>query len=321
MRSLTAIALISAIVFAAPAKASDALIEGAKLCTRHLPRYEREYGIPTHLLSAIASTESGRYHDGLKIAIPWPWTINAEGKGYYFASKAEAIAAANKLRRQGIQSMDVGCMQVNLHHHSQAFGSLDEAFEPSNNIAYAASFLRSLYQQQGSWKKAAADYHSKTPTRGNHYVGRVYNSWYQIIDKLRIAKLQVSETTVVAMNAMKTETIGERVGAATVINAKAPKALPEQAGKKLRAYQPPRMNSIKLSKQESTREAGVIVVRPPIKVVDSSPGISSSVALAEAKPVVAAMPSAVTPKVMQVTHTPVAVTGNRKSGPTFIFND
>src|ERR1700712_3063188 len=104
---------------------SDALIEGAKLCTRQLPRYEREYGIPTHLLSAIASTESGRYHEGLRIRVPWPWTINAEGKGYFFDSKSQAIAAVRKLRAQGVQSIDVGCMQVNLHHHANAFASLD----------------------------------------------------------------------------------------------------------------------------------------------------------------------------------------------------
>src|SRR5579871_5842432 len=102
----------------------DPLIEGAKLCTSHLPRYEREYGIPTHLLSAIASTESGRYHEGLKLKLPWPWTINAEGKGYFFKNKEDAIAAVKKLRSHGIQKIDVGCMQVNLYHHPDAFSSL-----------------------------------------------------------------------------------------------------------------------------------------------------------------------------------------------------
>src|SRR5471032_3062652 len=103
---------------------TDSLIEGAKLCTRHLPRYEREYAIPTHLLSAIASTESGRYHDGLKIKVPWPWTINVEGKGYFFDNKDQAVAAVRKFKAQGAQSIDVGCMQVNLQQHPQAFVSL-----------------------------------------------------------------------------------------------------------------------------------------------------------------------------------------------------
>ena len=160
---------------AAPAYATDDLIEGAKLCTRQLPHFEREYGIPTHLLSAIASTESGRYHAGLGLKVPWPWTINVEGKGYFFPSKQEAMAAVHKYQARGIQSIDVGCMQVNLYHHPHAFSSLDQAFEPQSNVAYAASFLRGLYEDERSWKKAAADYHSKTPNLGSQYASIVYD--------------------------------------------------------------------------------------------------------------------------------------------------
>src|SRR5262245_13174888 len=82
-----------AIPDAAPKKTSDALIEGAKLCTRYLPRHEREFGIPVHLLAAIASTESGRFHKALGLNLPWPWTINVEGRGHFYDTKEEAIAA------------------------------------------------------------------------------------------------------------------------------------------------------------------------------------------------------------------------------------
>ena len=224
---------------------TDKLIEGAKLCTRHLPRYEREYGIPTHLLSAIASTESGRYHEGLGIKVPWPWTINANGKGYVYESKQEAIAAVHQLRARGIESIDVGCMQVNLYHHPEAFRSLDQAFEPQTNIAYAASFLRDLYQQGGSWRKAAGDYHSKTRGRGEQYASQVYDSWYQIIDKLRAAHLQVaSSQTVMAANEVK-----------PVLKSpvKITRHLPEHEGKTFAAYTPPRMNSIKVSAKDPVR--------------------------------------------------------------------
>ena len=183
--------------YAAPA---DPLIEGAKLCTQHLPRYEREYAIPTHLLSAIASIESGRYHEGLRMKLPWPWAINANGKGYFFDTKAEAIAAVQKLRKHGVQSIDVGCMQVNLYHHPEAFANLNEAFEPQKNIAYAANFLHNLYNEGGNWKKAASDYHSRTPSLGKEYVGQVYDSWYTIIEKLRAARLNMPEKSLVAMN-------------------------------------------------------------------------------------------------------------------------
>ncbi len=269
------------------ATVTDTLIEGAKLCTRPLPRYERQYGIPTHLLSAISSTESGRYHKGLNIKVPWPWTINAAGKGYFFSSKQEAIASVNKLRAQGIKSIDVGCMQVNLLHHPQAFASLDEAFDPEHNVAYAASFLRSLYQETNSWKEAAADYHSRTHSRGTEYAGHVYNSWYNIIDKLRMAQVEVPNSSVAAMNDMKRAVQSDKsvngdhpYGAKSItVSGKQPSGsyvkaspqgsasvyipnaqrLPEQRGKQVAAYQPPRMNSIQVS-SNPRRDNSIIVV-------------------------------------------------------------
>ncbi|MEZ5691259.1 MAG: transglycosylase SLT domain-containing protein [Rickettsiales bacterium] len=185
--------------------ASDQRISGAKLCTKYLQRYERKYGIPAHLLSAISSTESGRYHKGLKIKLPWPWTINVEGKGYFFNSKEEAIQKVRALRQRGIKSIDVGCMQVNLLHHPNAFPSLEHAFEPKYNIEYAAKFLRELYNEEKSWKKAATYYHSKTPKFGNKYIGIVYNSWINIINKLREARLAIPKSSTDGIRRMSSD--------------------------------------------------------------------------------------------------------------------
>lgn len=294
--------LMGAIAFAPAHAAADALIEGAKLCTRHLPRYEREYGIPTHLLSAIASTESGRYHQGLKLNIPWPWTINTGGKGYYYDSKAEAVAAAKKFRARGMKSMDVGCMQVNLQHHPDAFASLEQAFEPQYNVAYAAGFLRALYQSENSWKKAAAGYHSKTPSRGSEYVGRVYGSWYKIIDKLRAAKMQVASA-------------GSPAAAKPIQLASAPqpktiRPIAEQAARKAAGHQPPRMNSIKVSRKNGVREHGVLVIRPAVRVVD------------EPAPSAAARPAVITQTALaNVSDVRLESPGKKPGGPNFIFAD
>ena len=309
---------------------ADPMIEGAKLCTRYMPRYERQYGIPTHLLSAIASTESGRYHQGLKIKLPWPWTINAEGKGYFFDSKAEAITAARKLRARGVQSMDVGCMQVNLYHHAQAFASLEQAFEPENNVAYAASFLRNLYQEDNSWKNAAAAYHSKTPQLGKEYVGLVYNSWYNIIDKLRAARLNVPASSVAGLRDMAVPS--------------AP-AKPAASGTQMAGYQPPRMNSISVrsvgDSVRKTHENGVMIVRPEImkptiKVVDSPAAVANlqpsagrapeTMTIAQAKPVAEPAAESAPAKVIRlndnlVSARPVNTQPVPKSGPNFIFND
>lgn len=252
--SLTAI--IGAAFGVSPAHAvTDPLIEGAKQCTRHLPQYEKQYDIPKHLLSAISSTESGRYHNDLQIMIPWPWTINAAGKGYFFDSKAEAIAAVKKLQKQGVQSIDVGCMQVNLYHHPDAFASLEEAFEPHKNIEYAAGFLRRLYQEKGSWKQAAADYHSKTPGRGSLYVGRVYTSWSRLVDKLRLAQLKIPQSTLNEIKRMK-PAAGTQYASANHV---------KQAEKKVEPYRSPQMRTIKLSDKNVRRENGILIVRPELQ--------------------------------------------------------
>jgi hypothetical protein len=326
---------IAAAGFAAPAYAQgDALVEGAKLCTRHMPHYERQYGIPNHLLSAIASTESGRYHQGLKINVPWPWTINAEGKGYYFDTKQEAVLMAIRLRAKGVKSMDVGCMQVNLYHHSQAFASLEEAFDPQTNVAYAASFLRGLYQESGTWKQAASHYHSKTPSLGGKYVGLVYNSWYKIVDKLRSARVQIAEneqaeaelarvepaprvaepvaidapaTTIeVASNTIAQDSAYVKYVRPTVaqdeVVAQEEPVRPTSEKITINAgYSSPRMNSIQVSTRDSN---GVIVVKPAIRVVDTS----------QNAPVIH-VAQAHTDAVVTVSPRPA------RPGPNFIFND
>ncbi len=342
-----------------PAKAQsvDPLIEGAKLCTRHLQRYETEYGIPSHLLSAIASTESGRYHEGLKIRLPWPWTINAEGKGYYFDTKEEAIAAVTKMRARGVESIDVGCMQVNIHHHPNAFISISQAFEPENNVAYAASFLRNLYQDEGSWKKAASDYHSKTPERGNQYVGLVYDSWFKIIDKLRNARLNVPNSSINGLQEMRQASINPTYTAVP----SGPKYIKVAENQKNSIYKSPSMKSIKVTSQGTAqsgesrrRENGIIIVQPEITSSLNKPAGSPKMASASDQMVVADAtpinskqslldlpPSAGGSRNVVTNSTPVVepeakiiridskLVSDRhpvnpvakKSGPNFIFND
>ena len=83
-----------------------------------------------------------------------------------FASKAEAIAHVERLKAAGERNIDVGCMQINLMHHPDAFASLDEAFEPTRNVAYGARFLGALEQETSSWERAVERYHTADPGRG-----------------------------------------------------------------------------------------------------------------------------------------------------------
>ncbi len=141
-------------------------------CRQAVRAAERAAAMPDQLMAAIAMVESGRT-DAQGGQHPWPWTINAEGNGQVFNTKAEAIAAVRALQASGVRSIDVGCMQVNLMYHPDAFGSLEQAFDPAANAAYAARFLTRLYAQTGSWPRATAAYHSATPERGEAYQRKV----------------------------------------------------------------------------------------------------------------------------------------------------
>jgi hypothetical protein len=146
-------------------------------CRGAIAAAERDHAIPPQLLAAIGRVESGRRDPTSGAWSPWPWTINAEGQGAWFDTKAAAISAVQGLRARGVRSIDVGCMQVNLMHHPNAFASLDLAFEPGVNADYAARFLLSLHDQTGDWTKATADYHSANPPEGGPYAAKVMAVW------------------------------------------------------------------------------------------------------------------------------------------------
>jgi hypothetical protein len=143
-------------------------------CEAAIGAAERAQAIPPRILPAIGRVESGRPDPAEKGRVrPWPWTIDVEGQGQSFATKEEAVAAVQALQARGVRSIDVGCMQVNLLQHSDAFASLDAAFDPTTNAAYGARFLAALFRQTGNWPMAVADYHSQTPELGIPYQQRV----------------------------------------------------------------------------------------------------------------------------------------------------
>lgn len=252
-------ALLATLVFLLPYGArADARIAGAKQCTAYIANFERAYGIPSHLLSAISSTETGRYHDRLKIALPWPWTINVEGKGYYFHSKAEAIAAVKQHQAAGRRSIDIGCMQVNLIHHPNAFANLDQAFDPKYNVRYAASFLRRLYEEEKSWRKAAAAYHSKTPSRGSQYVARVFRAWETIVTRLRLSK---QETMRLADAGFDGKNLVENATPSKAVNlTRASDPVPAAP-----VHEPVRLKVIKVDDAAQMAKNDVVLIKPDVK--------------------------------------------------------
>lgn len=170
---LFALALFTALAgtVAAPAAAAEDLGRDGELCRYQTDRQGRLGGLPQHLLTALSHVESGRWDEIRREKTAWPWTVMAEGRGRYFRTKAEAIAEVRGLRARGVRNIDVGCMQINLFYHADAFPTLEAAFDPATNVAYAVDFLQRLRAETGSWDAAALRYHSATPQHAQRYAG------------------------------------------------------------------------------------------------------------------------------------------------------
>ena len=136
--------------------------------------------MPVSVLLAITRTETGRSRNGS--TEPWPWTVNMEGTGKWFSTKAEAQNYVNEAYNRGARSFDVGCFQLNYRWHGQNFSSIEQMFDPLENARYAARFLLELYAEKGNWRDAAGAYHSRTPSFATRYIGR--------FDRFRNALLQ-----------------------------------------------------------------------------------------------------------------------------------
>lgn len=169
--SLTMLGALLVVAHKAEARSPEAMS-----CITAAAQAERAQHIPEGFLFAMSKVESGRAEPDGVIA-PWPWTITAAGVGHYYPTRQEAVAAVETFRDQGIRSLDVGCMQINLQQHPDAFPSVDQAFDPVRNAQYGATFLRQMYDKTGSWPRAAAAYHSQTPGVGTPYQWKVLEAW------------------------------------------------------------------------------------------------------------------------------------------------
>ena len=178
---LSALVLVGTLASASPAWAvpgtAQPIDKTWETCNRAVQAAERAGGIPKHLLSAISRAESGRWNKQKRANLAWPWTVTANGRGKFFDSKVEAMAEAEILLTEGVRNIDVGCMQINLMYHADAFETLSQAFDPAANARYGAKYLRIMHERTGDWRQAAAHYHSTTPEKANKYRRKVMRLW------------------------------------------------------------------------------------------------------------------------------------------------
>jgi len=150
---------------------------GAVSCAQAAAVAEARAGIPAGLLLAIGVVESGRTN-AAGVRAPWPFAIQSGGVGRFLANAEDAVAAVQALQVAGVQSIDVGCFQINLLHHPNDFPDLASGFDPLANALAAARFLVSLRDELGAWEPAVAAYHSRTETLGTPYRDLVLAAWH-----------------------------------------------------------------------------------------------------------------------------------------------
>ena len=190
--------------------------DDALLCLKETVRQEKRGRIQTNLLSAIALVESGRFSKKYPSGVSWPWTVTAEGKGTFHPSKDDALSAVRALQAKGVDNIDVGCMQINLKYHPDAFDSLEDALDPAKNVAYAAEFLKRNYGETKSWGEAATRYHSKTVRKAFRYEDKLLDAWNRLSEHgnpadpdKKAAVRDVSAKTVADLN-KKTEKVQKK---------------------------------------------------------------------------------------------------------------
>ncbi|MCF6272398.1 MAG: transglycosylase SLT domain-containing protein [Rhodobacteraceae bacterium] len=162
--------LLSAGLLALPARATEITPDDAAIsaiCDAVSAAAARAENMPADALYAITLTETGRSRGG-KLR-PWPWTVNMEGKGFWFDTREEALAYVTERYNAGARSFDVGCFQINYKWHGMNFESIEAMFDPMTNATYAAQMLSGLYGEFGDWTKAAGAYHSRTETYASRY--------------------------------------------------------------------------------------------------------------------------------------------------------
>ncbi len=173
-RSLLALVVVTHVGGAGAAGAEPP----GELCLRAIAAEEPRHGwLPDGLLRAMALVESGHVAPGGERAVPWPWTINSPAGSFYLPTRADAVAKVEALQAEGITNIDVGCLQVSLLYHPDAFDSLEQAFEPAANVAYAAGYLTALKSEGASVFGAVGRYHSRTPVLGVMYARKVFARW------------------------------------------------------------------------------------------------------------------------------------------------
>lgn len=139
------------------------------------------YAVPPAILFAVALAESELLLTSNR-AMPWPWTLNVEGRGERYRNRLETWEAINRHLAEGRRSIDIGLMQVNWRWHEALLQDTWTALDPQFNLRAGASILQALYVEDGDWVTAIGRYHAPADTPAARQRAEAYRA--RVLERL-----------------------------------------------------------------------------------------------------------------------------------------
>ena len=141
---------------------------GTGACEMAMMHAALHFDVSEPIMRAVGLTEAGTAEGRIH-----PWAANIDGRAVYYPDQESAARGVEAALRDGAHNVDVGCLQISMAWHGQAFGSIAEAFTPEVNVAYGAALLVALKREKGTWPLAIQFYHSSDPERQRAYLCQV----------------------------------------------------------------------------------------------------------------------------------------------------
>jgi hypothetical protein len=139
-------------------------------CQEAIRKAESLYRLPYQLLETLSMVSRMGVSQQLS---PSPWSLNIDGDYRTFNTKDEAIEAFKKHRKTAT-SIAVGCMQFNLINRIKEFSTLEEAFDPLNNVMYSAKYLADLKKTQSQWSQTIVIYGKNFLTAESDFEDKIF---------------------------------------------------------------------------------------------------------------------------------------------------
>lgn len=139
-------------------------------CVAPILAAERELGIPSGLLLAVALVESGY------AGAPSPYAVRIGRKAVYADSAVEAARHLRDAKGAVRSNVTIGCMQLSPVHHRAHFQPLERIADPVENVRHAARYLVSLHTGGVNWDVALRRYNGGKGIKGRNYRCKVHRA-------------------------------------------------------------------------------------------------------------------------------------------------